>query len=468
MIASGGRGKSRAKRSGLYRHPTGAPEQTTHAERVATLRDDIGVRQRRPRGFSDAALHRAVDVRGALDFGDRADEVDPTNARYAKVSERFRRTLRQPGSAEGRRPRGRAYAPAVRWRPPAGARRAAAPHGVVNGPLPLAARSCREGGSQRQGPADSMKRAMEFVWPAIGLAAVAFSFWLLWKELRGISLADVAASFDAIPASHWFCAVLSTLVAYGALAWYDRIGLAHLGRRLSWGFISLTSFTTYALSHNIGASVFSGAVVRYRAYSTKGLGMAEVGLLVAFCSFTFFLGTVLLGGLVLTFEPGIIERWVAAPDWLARLFGLIMLFGVAAYMAGSLLHFRPLKVGQFELVYPRPPIAARQFFAAPLELLGAAGIIYFALPAAENPGFFVVLGIFVASFSIALLSHAPGGLGVLELAFVKAMPDTPHADLVAALLAFRLLYLILPLVFALVVVVLFERGRIAEIVRAKA
>ena len=309
---------------------------------------------------------------------------------------------------------------------------------------------------------------MEFVWPAIGLAAVAFSFWLLWKELRGISLADVAASFDAIPMLHWLCAALSTLVAYGALAWYDRIGLAHLGRRLSWGFISLTSFTTYALSHNIGASVFSGAVVRYRAYSTKGLGMAEIGLLVAFCSFTFFLGTVLLGGLVLAFEPGIIARWVVAPDWLARLFGLIMLLGVAAYMAGSLLHFRPLKVGQFELVYPRPPIAARQFFAAPLELLGAAGIIYFALPAADNPGFFVVLGIFIASFSIALVSHAPGGLGVLELAFVKAMPDTPHADLVAALLAFRLLYLILPLIFALVVVVLFERGRIAEIVRAKA
>jgi len=313
-----------------------------------------------------------------------------------------------------------------------------------------------------------MKRAMELVWPAVGLAAVGFSLWLLWKELRGISLADVSASIQAIPASHWFFAVLSTFVAYGALAWYDRIGLAHLGRRLPWGFISLTSFTTYALSHNIGASVFSGAVVRYRAYSTKGLGMAEVGLLVAFCSFTFFLGTVLLGGLVLTFEPGIIERWVEAPDWLARLLGLAMLLGVAAYMAGSLLHFRPLRIRQFELVYPRPPIAARQFFAAPLELLGAAGIIYFALPAAENPGFFVVLGIFLASFSIALVSHAPGGLGVLELAFVKAMPDMPHADLVAALLAFRLLYLIMPLVFALIVVVLFERGRITEIIRAKA
>jgi glycosyltransferase 2 family protein len=312
-----------------------------------------------------------------------------------------------------------------------------------------------------------MKRLMDFAWPAIGLGAVAFSSWLLFKELRGISFHDVAASLAAIPALHWALAVASTLVAYGALAWYDRIGLAHLGRRLSWPFISLTSFTTYALSHNIGASVFSGAVVRYRAYSTKGLGMAEVGLLVAFCSFTFFLGTVLLSGLVLLLDPQIIERWTDAPEWVGLVVGLLMLGAVALYAVGSLLHFRPLKIGKFELVYPRPPIAARQLCAAPLELLGAAGIIYFALPSAGNPGFFIVLGIFLASFSIALMSHAPGGLGVLEIAFVKAMPDIPRADLVAALLVFRLLYLILPLVFALVVVVMFERQRIAEIIRAK-
>jgi uncharacterized membrane protein YbhN (UPF0104 family) len=312
-----------------------------------------------------------------------------------------------------------------------------------------------------------MKRAMDFAWPVIGLGAVAFSFWLLFKELRGISVADVEAGVAAITPLHWLCAIIATLVAYAALAWYDRIALIHLGRRLSWGFISLTSFTTYALGHNIGASVFSGAVVRYRAYSTKGLSVAEIGVLVALCSFTFFLGTVLLGGLVLTFEPEIVRRWTDFPNWVGWLLGLLMLGLVALYVIGSLLHFPPLRIGGFELIYPRPPVAARQLCAAPLELLGAAGIIYFALPTAGNPGFFIVLGIFLASFSIALISHAPGGLGVLEFAFVKAMPDTPRAELLAALIVFRLLYLIIPLVFALVVVVAFERGRIAELLQVK-
>jgi uncharacterized membrane protein YbhN (UPF0104 family) len=313
-----------------------------------------------------------------------------------------------------------------------------------------------------------MKRIMDYVWPVIGLGAVAFSFWLLFRELRGISLADVEAGVGAITPLHWVFAIMATLVAYAALAWYDRIALIHLGRRLSWGFISLTSFTTYALGHNIGASVFSGAVVRYRAYSTKGLSIAEIGVLVALCSFTFFLGTVLLGGIVLTFEPQIIERWSDFPHWVGWLLGVAMLGVVALYVVGSLLHFPPLKIGGFELIYPRPPVAARQLCAAPLELLGAAGIIYFALPAAGNPGYFIVLGIFLASFSIALISHAPGGLGVLEFAFIKAMPDTPPAQLLAALIVFRLLYLIIPLVFALFVVVAFERQRIAELLHIKA
>jgi len=97
---------------------------------------------------------------------------------------------------------------------------------------------------------------------------------------------------------------------------------------------------------------------------------------------------------------------------------------------------------------------------APIELIGAAGIIYFALPPEFNPGFLAVLGVFLASFSAALISHAPGGLGVLEYAFLKGMPDAPPADVIAALLVFRLLYLIAPLALSLVVVLIFENRRL--------
>ncbi len=304
----------------------------------------------------------------------------------------------------------------------------------------------------------NMKRVQDIAWPVIGLGAVAVSSLLLFKELRGLSLASLRDAFGSISAGRWALACASTAIAYAALAWYDRIALMHLGRKISWPFVALTSFVTYAIAHNIGASVLSGAVIRYRAYSTKGMGMAEIGLLVAFCSFTFVLGAVTLGGLLLLIRPGLVERFEGAPEWIGQAAGVVLIAAPSLYMLGTLLHFPSIRAGGFALTYPRPPIAVRQLLAGPLELIGAAGIIFFALPAA-NPGFVVVLGVFLASFCLALVSHAPGGLGVLEIAFLSGMSDVPQANVVAALLVFRLLYLIIPLAFSLGVVLVFERRR---------
>jgi hypothetical protein len=320
-----------------------------------------------------------------------------------------------------------------------------------------------------------MRNVREFVWPVIGLAAVIISGWLLYRELRGLSLSDLEASLYDIPARRYLLAGLSTLVAYAALAWYDRIALLHLGvRHISWFFVSITSFTTYALSHNIGASVFSGALVRYRAYSSKGVSAPQIAVLVALCSFTFALGTVLLSGLTLTLDPTLLGRLEGLlPTALtnattARVIGLIMLGFVALYVFGSLLHMRPLTIRKFTLQYPRPDVMIRQLIAAPLELLGAAGIIYFALPAAVEPSFIVVLAVFLASFSAALVSHAPGGLGVFELVFITAMPDIPKVDVLAALIIFRLFYLLIPFAISIFVVLMFERARLAQAWRGRA
>jgi uncharacterized membrane protein YbhN (UPF0104 family) len=168
---------------------------------------------------------------------------------------------------------------------------------------------------------------------------------------------------------------------------------------------------------------------------------------------------IFLAGCVLLIEPDFFAVTAGIPEWSERLIGIAMLALVVLYVVGSLMHFKPLKIGTFELVYPRPAIVFRQLLAAPLELMGAAGIIYFALPAADGVNFYSVLAAFLASFSAALLSHAPGGLGVLELVFVKSMPDVTTADVIAALLVFRLLYLLIPLAFACFVVLLFERQR---------
>ncbi|RWB17848.1 MAG: UPF0104 family protein [Mesorhizobium sp.] len=299
-----------------------------------------------------------------------------------------------------------------------------------------------------------------YFWPVIGIAAVVFSLWLLIHELRGISLDDVWAGIIAIPPRGWILAALSSVVAYASLAGYDHIALLHIGKKVSWLFVTLCSFTTYALSHNIGGSVLSGAVIRYRAYGTRGLTGQDVGVLVAICWITFVLSSLLAAGLVLVLEPQIVDRFSGAPHHgPAIAAGLAMLILVGAYVFGSWLHLKPLKIGSFQLHYPALPIVARQLLIGPIELLAAAAIIFFALPAAGNPGYFVVLGVFVVSFSVAQLSHAPGGLGVFEVVFLAGLSDMDPVGVLAALLVFRLFYLIIPLLIGLCVVLFFEHSQ---------
>lgn len=331
-----------------------------------------------------------------------------------------------------------------------------------------------------------MKRIKDFFWPIVGLVAVLWSLDLLYKKLRAEAAGDAAtkllldkaglwesiaiiagqigAKLAAIPPQGYLLAGLSTLCAYWALAWYDRIALIHLNKTkgISWLFITVCSFVTYAISHNIGGSVFSGGMVRYRAYTSKGLTPAEVAVLVALCSFTFAFGTILLGGLVLLFEPHVLQPLAPIGTPLTMLIGGGMLAFCLLYATGSVLNFKPLVIKGFKLEYPGKHIVWRQWLAAPMELLGAAGIIYFALPEQGNPGFFVVMGAFVLSFAAGLLVQVPGGVGVMEAVFLKIMPGMAPTEVVAALLVWRLFYLLIPLAMSIPVVLMFERSQLAK------
>ncbi len=300
-----------------------------------------------------------------------------------------------------------------------------------------------------------------YIWPVIGFLAIAISFWLLAKELRGMSWTELWAGIGAISGSGWLLICLSTLGCYFTLALYDNLALQHLRKKLNFFFVACCSLTTYALSHTIGASAFTGAVIRYRAYTAKGLSGAEVGVLVTFCSLTFSLGVMVLIGIVFLLEPSLESRFADALSpqavrWMAT--GLLVV--IALYLLGSALKLPPLRIRKFEIFYPRLPIAVKQITIAPIELLFAGAILFFALPAEGNPGYLVVLGVFVVAFALALLSHAPGGLGVFDLMVLTGLPEFEPEVVLAALIVFRIFYFLIPLVMGLVMVALFERAQL--------
>ncbi|WP_307148057.1 lysylphosphatidylglycerol synthase domain-containing protein [Rhizobium tibeticum] len=302
------------------------------------------------------------------------------------------------------------------------------------------------------------------LWKAIGVAALAISVWLLSTELRNLSLDDVSARLVAMPPMTWILAGGATLGAYVLLGFYDRLALVYLGRRVNPFFVHVCAAATYAFAHLIGASVFSGAVIRYRAYSSKGLSPPEIATLVAFCAVTFCLGVVTVLGSVLVLQPFIVDRFLdTMPLDLTSGTGKLLIGAVILYLVVALLPIRAVRLRSMTLVYPTPRIALLQVVVASTEIIAAALVLYVALPAPFNPGFVIVTGVFVLSFAAALLSHAPGGLGVFELAFLTGLSDVPETDVLAALLVFRLYYFIFPFIFSVVVIAVFElRNRGAD------
>ncbi|MDX9995492.1 MAG: YbhN family protein [Rhodocyclaceae bacterium] len=335
-----------------------------------------------------------------------------------------------------------------------------------------------------------MHYAKKLLWLSCVGLVVGWSLWLLYSKLRGEVATDPVASellasggfwvsiqviaesigrsIGNVSAIGYMLASLSAVTAYIALAWYDRIALIHLNkhRDISWPFIASCSFVTYALGHNIGASVLSGGLVRLRAYGASGLSTVEIAILVALCSFTFVYGTVLLMGLIFIIQPEIVQPltdlipYLALPAPLVQLTGAIMLGLCILYVLGSWRHFKPVHFRSVHIVYPRLPIVARQLMAAPLELIAAAGIIYFALPETGNPGFITVLGAFLLSFSAGLMSQTPGGIGVMEAVFLAVLHTVAPSDVIAALLIWRLMYLLIPLAISLPLVIAFERRQL--------
>jgi uncharacterized membrane protein YbhN (UPF0104 family) len=334
-----------------------------------------------------------------------------------------------------------------------------------------------------------MNRLKDALWPAIGLAAVIWAMRLLYLRLKaevastaavkaeldagtvwqnlGVIARVIGAKIAAIPPEAFALAAVSTLVAYLALGWYDRLAMIHLGRErnATFSYAAITAFVTYALSHNIGASVLSGGAVRYRAYTAKGMTGGEVAVLVALCTFTFALATAFMMGLALVVAPDLLHPLTKLspafdiPDGIVRLIGAGLLAACALYIAGAFAGLRSFEIAGQRISYPGPRIVALQVVFAPLEIAGAAGIIYFALQADPHPGYFLVLGAFLLSFSAGLISQVPGGVGVMEAVFLALMPDVPASSVFAALLVWRLFYLILPLVVSLPIILAFERAQ---------
>lgn len=283
----------------------------------------------------------------------------------------------------------------------------------------------------------------------IGVVLLIGAIYVVQKEFRHLRLRDIDAALRDVPLRALGIAFLWTVLSYGVLTIYDRLGTIYAGHKVSYGRVAFASFCAYALSHNLGFAAVSGAAVRYRLYAHWGLTPLQIAKTVAFCSLTFALGGMVLGGAVLFLEPRSIPFFgTHLPHAVLYGFGALLWAVVLAYVTLARV-FRRLRLFGHEFNLPGWRMSIMQVVLATADVAITASIFYALLPPEPHLTWAIFLGVYVASYTAGLLANLPGGIGVFDTAILLGLePYISAPRIVGAIVIFRLYYYVIPLFLA--------------------
>lgn len=296
--------------------------------------------------------------------------------------------------------------------------------------------------------------AVRAPWRAIGAIGSLMLFgvvlFVLHKLVQEVTLADVKAAAAATPWRTLAISLAATAASYVALTGYDWFGIIHIKRRqVGYPVAALASFTGYALSYTIGFQLLIAGAVRYRIYAGAGLGAAEVAAITAISALTLWLGIFFTLALGLITEAPDVSRLDGLSPAVNMGIGLAILAGLLAYLLWISRRERAVTVEGYRLALPGVKSTGAQMAIGLVDLMGASAALWILLPADAQIAFPTFAALFVVAMTLGMLSHAPGGAGVIEATVLLALPNLPPDRVLASLLLWRVVYYLIPFTLAL-------------------
>ena len=275
--------------------------------------------------------------------------------------------------------------------------------------------------------------------------------------LAQYSLRQIAAYLHALPNSEILLAIALTLFGYLVMTGYDTLAFHHVRHPFPYKKIALASFIGYAFNNSLGMSGLVGGSLRYRLYNAWRLTTGEIARVIAFCTISFWLGFVLLGGFIFLFDPPAAPALLHIPFGSMRILGAALLVPAIAYLIGIAIRREPVKVRDWEFKLPSPRIFVAQAAISMLDWTVAAGVLYILLPDALPMTFPQFLGVFLLAQIAGVVSNVPGGVGVFEaVILIFLSPRFPASAILGSLVAFRAIYYLFPLVVATLLLAMHE------------
>jgi phosphatidylglycerol lysyltransferase len=304
---------------------------------------------------------------------------------------------------------------------------------------------------------DRLKRIAPFLKPLLILALFAVALRVLHDTLAQYRYRDVIRYLDALPIDQILLAAALTLLGYLVMTGYDTLAFRYIRHPLPYFKIALASFIGYAFNNNAGFSGLVGGSLRYRLYNAWRLTAVEIAKVIAFCTVSFWLGFVLLGGIFFLTTPPDIPPSIHIPFASIRLLGIVLLLPAVGYMLWIAIRREPVRIKQWEFELPSAGLFVAQLATSCLDWIIAASVLYILLPDSLPLTFGRFLGIFLLAQIAGVASNVPGGIGIFEaIILVFLAPFFSASALLGALVAFRVIYYLLPLLVAILLLATHE------------
>jgi len=294
-------------------------------------------------------------------------------------------------------------------------------------------------------------RSISFWGPVISVVMIGAALRFLSTELSQVHGGQIWDAFKTLPNSLLVSAGFLAALNYLVLAGYEYYACLYAEVPQPMKRIAISSFIGNAFANTLGFSFLSGSSIKFRLYAAWGLSAADVGRIAIFTTVSLWLGLAGLGGLALVLSPETSELLALGSDVLGGALASLPCF----YILASFWWREPLTILGFYIPAPGVKTACIQVAFSVLDWLLSGCILWVLLPG-EWPA-----EIFFTRFMLAqlagVLSQAPGGVGVFESAFLMLTPDSAEEGAIfAALLAFRAIYYIVPLILASLVLLIRE------------
>src|SRR6202158_5016438 len=273
-------------------------------------------------------------------------------------------------------------------------------------------------------------------WKRLGIAArlllIALAITTLVRTLRGVETGVILIALTEIPPGRIALAALCVVGAFCTLTFYDFFALRTIGKKhVPYRIAALSSFTSYTIGHNIGATVFTGGAIRFRIYSDYGLSAVDVAKICFLSGLTFWLRNAFVLGIGMAWHPWAASAMDQLPPAINRLIALGVIAAIVAYFVWLSLGEGRRELGQDggKVMLPSAPLTLVQILIGVLDLGFCAMAMYLLMPAQPGIDFISLAVVFILATLLGFASHAPGSIGVFDGAMLVALPEFGRGQL---------------------------------------